>query len=122
MKSVILSLSLLALAGCNSHHGHEAGPAWQMEVIEGEEGIPKIMPVLIDDYTVGLPYSPVNIQAEAPVAEGGKIKRAFSLYSTGEQRVRTEVNCDVSKHEAKGEAGAASLALLGVKVKFYCLI
>lgn len=128
LKLIVLCLPFLILAGCNSgHHGHGEGPAWQMEVTQGEEGIPQVLPVLIDDYLTALPYSPVLIQAEAPVEHHGKIKRAFSLFSTGEQKVRTEVECDVvkhaqPKHEDNAPAGEATLALLGTTVKFRCVL
>lgn len=119
MKTILLAAVLVLFASCEDHHGHDLHPEWTMEATVGE-GFTKAMPIHMDDFIAAIDYSPVNFHAEAPVLKGNVIYRAFSLYSEGEQRVRTEVKCDTSKKATPGTAGEAQLSLLGATVKFSC--
>lgn len=121
MLKTALFISLFSvLVGCKDHHGHEAHPAWSMEVTIGEEGPTMTMPVLMDNYVSAITYSPVTFHAEPAVMKGHVLHRAFSLYSEGEQKVLTEVKCDTRKQDKPGVAGEAQLSLLGTTVKFTC--
>jgi len=120
LKTALFISTLLFVSACKDDHAHEAHPEWMMEITVGEEGAVKTLPVLMDDFLSAIDYSPVNFHAEAPVMKGHTLHRAFSLFSEGEQKVRTEVKCDTTKQNTQGSAGEAQLSLLGTTVKFFC--
>lgn len=123
-KVLILIFTMTMLSACHSSHAEHTGPKWFADVVASEGAPVRTLPVQLDDYSFGIPYSSYVFEAKMPMAshDGHLIKRNFFLIGKGEQKVLAQVECDLSKVHHQGPAGEKTLQLGGTQVRFYCLL
>ncbi len=111
---------LLLLTACVGHHEKSPRVNWLVEVSPGEGKPSVVMAVESWDYTAAIPYSRVVVGAEGPRNARGGWRRAFTLSSVGEQKVRQEVACSTANTTPGTIGGEATLTLEGATARFYC--